>query len=55
MAVRPYAHDINTDAAKRFMSITPKGIKKIPPTNGSKTQKRKSNKSAHMATTAQFK
>jgi hypothetical protein len=33
----------------------PKGIKKTAPTEGSKTQKRKAGKSAHMGTTAQFR
>lgn len=32
-----------------------KGIKKTPPTEGSKTQKRKHNKSAHMSGTSKFK
>lgn len=55
MAVRPFSHDKNSEAAKRFFSHKAKGISKTKPTEGSKTQRRKANKAAHMKNTAGFK
>lgn len=56
MSVKPFAHAPASDQKKAaFYARKPIGIIKKEATAGSKTQKRKANKSKHMAGTSQFK
>lgn len=56
MPVRPLVNVPNTDSHKAALfARKPVGIKKLSPTPGSKTQKRKANFDRHTSTTKQFK